>query len=432
MKDFLFSDKPNTPSGIATLLPADAYRHRFIERTLLELFSKWGYQEIIPPLFEYLDVIRDVLDAGTLEASYQFPDRETGRMMLLRPDVTPQIARIASLLLGEHKPPIRLCYSSNIFRHESNYIGKDRETFQIGAELIGLDTHLADAELIELGMEALISMGIKNFRVALGHVGFLKSILDMESFPGRKRAVIAAILLKRDTSMLNAENDLLTSKEREKIEKLLDIFGTSDQLKKAENLIENKQGEESLGRLIDIFDLLSRYEENLIIDLGEMRGFNYYTGVIFEFFTAGSGLELGGGGRYDRLLETFGRGFPSSGFAFNIERIEKVLELGGVVPEMSSADIVFVFSKHEAVHCGTMIRQIRDAGARVVQMPVSSVLTPEGIETGQDPAYKESLEFAADYNIKKIIFHASSGEIFQWKEGALIRLSLEDVLTGIG
>ena len=165
-----FSDKPKTmiPKGVATFLPEGTRRRRAIEREILSSFNRWGYQEVIPPLFEYLDVFSLGGGEENIDSAYKFIDRATGRIMVLRPDITPQIARIASTLLAGQSRPLRLCYSANVFRHQEEHAGRERELFQVGGELIGPADAEADAEMISLTIEILQGLGLKDFRITLG------------------------------------------------------------------------------------------------------------------------------------------------------------------------------------------------------------------------------------------------------------------------
>lgn len=165
------------PVGITTILPDAASRVRELERIVLELLSSWGYREIILPTFEYLDVLTPGLHTQIIEKGYQLTDRTTGRTLVLRPDATAQIARtIAMGMLGD-SVPLRLAYRTSVYRYEPEHVGRDREQLQIGAELAGLAGPAGDAEIISLMVDCLLRLGVKAFRISLGHVGFLQALL---------------------------------------------------------------------------------------------------------------------------------------------------------------------------------------------------------------------------------------------------------------
>ena len=182
------------PKGARIYLPDEAARKRHVEGSLLGIFERWGYREIVTPTFEYLDVLSPGLEPTLLENSYKIVDRTTGRILLLRPDVTAQIARsVAMGMVGEHFP-LRLSYRATVFRYEPEHAGRDREIFQVGAELIGADDPSADSEIIMLLIECLRQVGLRSFKISLGHVGFFKGLLIRAglSSEGQKRAEQAA------------------------------------------------------------------------------------------------------------------------------------------------------------------------------------------------------------------------------------------------
>ena len=200
------------PVGMTTVLPHAARRVRHLEETLLTTLGRWGYQEIIPPTFEYLDVLSAGLEPELIEKCYKFADRTTGRILLLRPDVTAQIARIVAMGMVGPSVPLRLCYRTTVFRHEPEHAGREREIFQVGAELIGVDDVAADGEILALMIECLKQLGLQSFKIALGHVGFFKALLARSGMSpdGQKRAEHAAARkdLPRLAEILAAERIL--------------------------------------------------------------------------------------------------------------------------------------------------------------------------------------------------------------------------------
>lgn len=326
------SEKSKTivPKGVATFLPEGTARRRTIERKILSVFSKWGYQEVITPIFEYLDVFSRGVGEEFLNRAYKFVDRATGRVMVLRPDITPQIARIAATLLNNHPLPIRLCYSANVFRHEEEHAGREREIFQIGAEMVGPPYTASDAEMVFLVIEILQKLKLKSFKVILGEMSYTRGILKpLEPSSELYRNVLCSVA-KKEASHLET---LLTKGKvpdtlKRQILSLLDLFGEEEVFEAAHTLSDDPSCRAGLRRLKKVYTLLkdAGHVEHLLIDLGEVRGLDYYTGIIFEVFAEGVGVELGGGGRYDHLLEKFGAASPSTGFALRIERIEEALE----------------------------------------------------------------------------------------------------------
>jgi ATP phosphoribosyltransferase regulatory subunit len=182
------------PVGMSTFLPDAARRIRHLEQALLNVLIAGCYEEIILPMFEYLDVLSPGLESELIQKCYQFVDRATGRLMLLRPDATAQIARTIAMGMMGTKLPLRLCYRTSVFRYEREHAGRDRELFQVGAELVGVEGVAGDAEVLTLLVDCLRAVGLPSFKVAVGHVGFFTALLIRSglSKEGQKRAEQAA------------------------------------------------------------------------------------------------------------------------------------------------------------------------------------------------------------------------------------------------
>jgi ATP phosphoribosyltransferase regulatory subunit len=312
-----------SPVGVASLLPERARLQRRLETRVIDHFIRAGYQEVIPPLVEYLDVIAPVLGGGLVERTYTFADRATGRLMVLRPDVTPQIARMVAQLLADQREPLRFCYRATVFRHEEAHAGREREVMQIGVELIGPSDAAADAEVIILALSTLEELGIGGVRVALGHPGVFEGLVEGIDVPEPVVRELRDALARRDRAELTAlARKTLPLKRAARMEALIDSIGSADVIVEASGRGKDEpQGRsaEALRRLGDIFRRIEKagYSQSVLIDLGEVRGFEYYTGMVFDLFVEGIGYEVGGGGRYDQLIGRFGVDRPSTGFAFS-------------------------------------------------------------------------------------------------------------------
>ncbi len=323
------SHKPKTlvPKGVATFLPEGVLLRRKIEQAVFSVFFRAGYEEVITPLFEYLDVFSQTVGDELLNRSYKFVDRATGRIMVLRPDVTPQIARMVATWLANRPRPLRLCYSATLFRHAEEYSGQEREMLQMGAEQIGSGDARDDADMICLALETLQKLKIKS-KIVLGQTEFIRGILKpFESDPILFREILNAVakkeilhlssLLKKSSASANFKKQVLA---------LPSLLGGCEVLKTAAVLSRNPLCVAGLKRLCEVVQILTQkgFKDSLLIDLSEVRGFDYYTGIVFEIFAEGVNVELGGGGRYDHLMEKFGTPCPAIGFALNIEQIQRV------------------------------------------------------------------------------------------------------------
>jgi ATP phosphoribosyltransferase regulatory subunit len=365
-------DRSLIPVGMSTILPETARRVRRLEERLLTTLSGWGYQEIIPPAFEYLDVLSAGLEPDIIESCYKFADRTTGRILLLRPDVTAQIARIVAMGMVEPVLPLRLSYRTTVFRYEPEHAGREREIFQVGAELIGVDDVAMDGEIIALMIECLRQLGLSDFTISLGHVGFFKALVARAglSTEGRKKAEQAAARkdLPRLEEILSGER--ISSKAARGILEAPRLYGREEVLERGRALAgRDRELRSAFDRLEHVYRLLATagLKDHVILDLGEFRGFDYYDGVVFDVFADGVGYELGGGGRYNHLIGRFGRDLPSTGFAFDVDRLFQAMERKGNWMSQIRADVLLSAPPKLAGQLFQVARGLREAGLRVMQ-----------------------------------------------------------------
>ena len=364
------------PIGTATFGPDTARRVRTLEGQLLTLLSRWGYREIILPTFEYLDVLSVGLAPEVLEKCYKFADWTTGRILVLRPDITAQIARIVAMDMGGGGLPLRLSYRTTVFRYEPEHAGREREIFQVGVELIGTDDASADAEVLISLIELLKAVGLPDFKISIGHVGFYKALLAQSGLSpeGQRQAEFAAA--HKDLPSL--EQLLLKERvSRKKTQVVLEAAGRCGQ----EEVLEwgrSRAGKSRaltipLERLSKVYDLLdqSGLKDHTLLDLGEFRGFDYYDGVVFDVFTSSLGYELGGGGRYNHLLGRFGRDLPSTGFALDMDRVFASVDPAVFQIGEQDQPILLVAPQRLFGQAFKLAQRIRGEGLSVIQETVS-------------------------------------------------------------
>jgi ATP phosphoribosyltransferase regulatory subunit len=360
------------PIGTATLLPHTAQSVRRLEDQLLAHLSTWGYQEIILPTFEYLDVLAVGLAQEILEKCYKFADWSSGRILVLRPDATAQIARMVAMGLGGKALPLRFSYRTTVFRYEPEHRGRDREVFQVGCELIGNDSPQSDAEVVTLLAGLLERIGLPEWKISLGHVGFFKALLAQSGLSpgGRKQAEVAAAHkdLPRLEQILDTERlprpmvrDILQVPERCGREEVLEwgkrIAGKNSQLLKP------------LKRLAQVYRQLKMtgVQDHILLDLGEFRGFDYYDGVVFDVFTSAFGSEIGGGGRYNHLVGRFGRDLPAIGLGLDLDRVFSALERGGQVSGNGFMPVLLFTFPHQTEESFTLAQLLRRVGVCVIE-----------------------------------------------------------------
>ncbi|MGH7360209.1 MAG: ATP phosphoribosyltransferase regulatory subunit [Candidatus Methylomirabilales bacterium] len=328
--------RPSTaiPKGVRVMPPKEAARLRFAEGRLLSVFERWGFREVVVPTFEYLEVFAAALpDSERVE---KFVDRQTGRLLALRPDLTSQVARMVATTLRHHPLPLRLCYAAPIFRHEEAEAGRQREFYQAGVELIGLEKPEADAEVIAMAVESCREVGLTRFQIDVGQVEFLRGMLDaLPARPDRRGEILAA-LRRKDALALDLLLADLACPDPVKagIRGLTELYGREEVLDRAEALAASERSKRALENLRHVYEVLRVYglTEQVILDLAEHYSLEYYSGIAFQVFAEGLGSHLGGGGRYDSLIGQFGYECPATGFAFDLEKILHALEKENALP----------------------------------------------------------------------------------------------------
>ncbi|HAS17460.1 MAG TPA: ATP phosphoribosyltransferase regulatory subunit [Nitrospiraceae bacterium] len=376
MKKVIQDSRTKIPSGMATHLPEDAFLRRHAQEKILSTFFKWGYKEVLTPVFEYFDVLSPGISSRLTEKSYKFVDRESGKMMLLRPDITPQIARMVAGILTDEPKPLRLCYYGNVFRYEESHAGRDREMFQVGCELVGIESPEADAEVIAVASEAIKDFGITDFKIVIGQAGFLNGIISSlnrykeETISMEFEHSLQDAISRKDAGLIKTllNNTGIKGKVRNNILEVPNLFGGEEILIKALNITNNELSKEAIENLRKIYSLLCLYglKDSILIDLCDIREIDYYTGLFFEIFTPGIPYPVGAGGRYDNLIGKFGYDCPSTGFAIDIESIIKAMEKQGDFFIDNNINYLVVVKKEDEKIGIKLVRELRAKGYRVI------------------------------------------------------------------
>lgn len=326
----------NLPQGIRDILPAEAEKIVKAEGEILSTFASYGYKRIVTPMLEYMDVLDLGIGSDFEGRIVKFIDPSTGRLVAIRPDITPQIARMVATRMREVPRPLKLCYSENVLRYEDDKGGKIREVIQVGAEYVtDSPSTEADAEMVIMAIESLKKIAIKDFKIDIGEIGFAKALFsELGGDSAEVSAVKNAINLKDSAALEKAitkANPNVSGDVKDMFLNLPTLYGGAEVIEKAESLVagvtdnENLKAEldKSLANLKSVVEILKEkgYEDFLTIDLGEIRNFDYYTGIIFEGFSSGAGKALLSGGRYDNLMERYGCVCSATGFAFDTLRV---------------------------------------------------------------------------------------------------------------
>ena len=325
------------PIGFSDLFLDEAARLLWLAETLRTLFARWGYAPVIPPTVVYAENLAVELGTQIAQDMYRFFDRQ-GHTLALRADLTVPVARIVGTRLYDRPMPLRLCYVERVFRQIAPQVGQRREFTQAGVELVGADTAQADAEVVALAAEALRAIGIGNFRLTIGQMGFFRALVNAvylnddeirrleQAVDRRNDAQLCALLDELDLpaaiyALLRALPTL--SGGREVIDRARQILPRQNLPRQIlpRQVLPVELIEAELDRLEAVYDLLLAYglNDTVLIDLGEVRGMEYYTGLVFQGYAAGVGTAVCGGGRYNDLIGHFGPSLPAVGFGLNLD-----------------------------------------------------------------------------------------------------------------
>lgn len=323
--------KLHTPKGVNDILPEECTRKKTIQDTIWSVFAAFGYKEVETPTFEYYDCFSGVDGQISQEGMFKFFD-EQGRILTLRPDITTSIARMAATKQAENVRPLRFCYTGNVFRADRTEGVRQREFTQSGIELIGSDRPEADAEVIAAAIEAALACGIEELHMEIGQVAFFAGLTEQAGLNTDDIEKLRERIDSKDTSGIKAIIKNLDMAEDVKalMIELPYLFGNETVLDKADVLGLNEKSKAALNNIRRIYELLCLYglEDYVSIDLGMLQSIDYYTGSIFKCYTHGVGFPICAGGRYDTLMEKFGKKEGAVGVAFGINRIISALGNG--------------------------------------------------------------------------------------------------------
>lgn len=340
----------HTPEGVRDIYHMECEKKLKVQELIHERLKSFGYQDIQTPMFEFFDVFGK--DMGTVASRelYKFFDRE-GNTLVLRPDMTPSVARAAATLYEESDMPARLCYMGNTFINYSSYQGRMKEITQIGAELIGENNADADAELIAVVAESLKAVGLSDFRINIGHADFFGKLLDCVDADEEILMQIRDLIGNRN--FYGVEEILYEIQAPEEVKKsfeiLADLIGSEEILDKAMEVAEYTGAVKAVKRLKKIARILKAYgvEQNISFDLSMSGTYGYYTGIVFRGYTFGTGDAIVRGGRYDNLMSKFGKDAASIGFGIVVDRLMDALNRQKIHVPMNYRNCMIVY---EAQH----------------------------------------------------------------------------------
>lgn len=317
------------PSGLRDLLPDHSARLAELTARLHQVFSSFGYRRLLLPTLERLEVVERGLSPGALQGVLKFVEPGSGEVVAIRPDITPQIARLYAARPDALPAPSRLCYDGPVLRAREARAGRPREVYQAGVELLGAGGASADAEALLLLWRSLDRVGLTHAVVEVGHARFAHEVIAAAGLAPRARAEAEGALARKDEAALArlARRGRGSARARRALPLLATLYGDGA-LDRARALARGVPGATAaLAEVVEALRLVRRRGlQKVAVDLGETRGLGYYTGVTFAGYAPGAGSAVASGGRYDRLLERFGRPGPAIGFAVDLEFATQALE----------------------------------------------------------------------------------------------------------
>ncbi len=370
------------PEGIEEILPPQAKQLDLMSRQLLDLFYSWGYQLVMPPLIEYLE---SLLKGSALDLdlqTFKITDQMTGRMMGIRADMTPQVARIDSHHLSNSQIS-RLCYLGTVLHARVNGLTGSRSPMQLGVELYGHEGIESDIEMIQLMLETISRAGIKELYLDIGHVGIYRELVKHSDLSAEQESELFDILNRKSKPELAILLDLwkLDNNITTMFSQLIDLNGSVEVVAKAKMVFSNANNAvlSALNNFEQIVNTIQKLmpDVHLHCDLAELRGYHYHTGVVFSVLVAGQGDAIAWGGRYDNIAAAYDNPRPATGFSTDLKKLMSIQNIATTVKNgiMAPHDFNDALLQKE-------IKSLRLAGECVITLLPKQKTTP--IEMGCD------------------------------------------------
>ena len=361
---------PMIPQGVQCYFGEEVNRRRKVEAVLTGIMKSWGFQEIILPFFDYMEVFSYGLGSELGDRTYRFLDAD-GSVLALRPDLTTLVAKTVATRMTGQELPIKLLYSGEVFRHERAGVGRQKEFYQIGLESMGIGEIWSDIEVMLLAIDCLLHLGIGDFKIVLGHVGFFNGIVEGLNLSPEKAGALREAIDHKDSSWLKDEiaHLSLSDDKRRFLVEIPNFAGGREVIDRALAIIHNSRSRKALLELLEICSVVDALglTEFLTFDLAEVRGLDYYTGIVFKIYGRLLGSELGSGGRYDGLLSRFGWDLPAVGFSFTLDHLLPLVSDAGKlqVPSCEAGEHNISASGASLEKVFQQVWELRQQGLRV-------------------------------------------------------------------
>lgn len=390
-------DLLHTPEGVRDIYGTECAEKKVLENRLHDVCTLYGYNDIQTPSIEFFDVFSKERGSVPSNEMFKLFDRY-GNTLVLRPDMTPSIARAAAKYFAEHILPIKLCYVSNTFINVSKYYqGRLKENTVVGAELIGDDSIDADFEIISMLIDCMRNSGLTEFQVEIGNVAYFNGLLKQAGITGD--AYEELLLLVSEKNYIGVEGLLGSLNIDRHISKVLlelpQMFGTVEVLEKAKSLTNIPECLYAVDRLIQLYELLkiNGYDKFVSFDLGELSNHTYYTGIIFHAFTYKTGAPVAMGGRYDRLLGQFGCDKASIGFSVMTDRLITAITRQGLSIPLDKTGTLIVYSAEHLMDAIKLADSLRKTGVNACM-----------IRKNDGKTHEQYLEYADHSQLSDVVY----------------------------
>lgn len=373
----------HTPEGVRDLYGTECENKLLLQNRMHQVLKLYGYRDIQMPSFEFFDIFNKERGSVASKNMFKFFDRE-GNTLVLRPDMTPQIARCAAKYFENEELPIKLCYLGNTFVNKSSYQGRLKETTQLGCELIGDSSVTADAEMLAMMIEALLAAGLKEFQVEVGQVAYFKGLVNEAGIDSDTEEELRLLIQKKNFFGVEelARGCGLSDSVREALFMLPQLFGSAEKLDDAKKYVNNAESLGAIEHLKSVYELLRvyGYEKYISFDLGMLSELTYYTGIIFRAVTYEVGEPVANGGRYDELICQYGKPAASIGFSINVDFVLLALNRQKIDLPSGKLPLMILYRADDAADAIRLADHYRKSGISVGLFPFAEGRTKQDYE----------------------------------------------------
>lgn len=392
----------HTPEGVRDIYNRECARKQAVQEKISRIFHLYGYEDIETPTFEFFDIFNKERGSVSSKEMFKFFDRDNNTLVL-KPDMTPAIARCVTKYYYDEMMPIRLCYRERTFTNNTSYQGRLKEITQTGAELIGDASSNADAEMVAMVIDCLKAAGLKEFQVELGQVEFFRGLVEEAGMDEETQESLRELIESKNYFGVEAliRKQSMSEELKMLFLKLPELFGSLEQICSVKEMTTNERALKAIYRLEKVHRILKQYgmADYISYDLGMLSKYQYYTGIIFKAYTYGTGEYVVTGGRYDKLLVQFGKDAPAVGFAIVIDQLMQAMARQKLEIPVDMAHTMVLYEASARVSAIKLAGHLRGNDMKVVMV-------------WQKPNYdlEAYLEYARRWGYSNILWLTGDGQ----------------------